>query len=153
MSKIHLIHLVTYVDSQSAGVDSERDFEIGEKENQVGNSSTLKHATKGDIALITCKGGKKFKYVTLGDVILNEDERCNAWHQEGGKVWKYNFNIDKKLTTAITRSKVIEKFIRCECKNNDKINRFFHPRYTNVGYSDISNKLLKKCMDKENGFF
>ena len=138
------IHLVTYVDQQSASVDSLRDFEIGENTRQVGNSSTLKFAKKGDVALITCKGGKQFKFVRLGNGIPDDDPRCHAWEQEGGKLWKYNFEIDENLTDNISRSNLIESFIRQECEERGKINRLFHPCYVNVGYSEIYERLLTR---------
>jgi len=139
-----MIHLVNYVDQQSANIDSLRDFDIGETTRQVGNSSTLKFADRGDVALITCKGGKKFKFVRLGNRIPDADPRCHAWEREGGKLWKYNFEIDENLTNTIDRSKLMERFIRQECQERGKINRIFHPCYVNVGYSEIYEILLTR---------
>ena len=139
MSKIHL---VTYVDDKSANYDSERDFEIGEIEKQVGNSSTLKYAQNGDVVLISCRQGKRFKFVRIGNKIPNFDIRSDVWKNHGGGVWKYNFEIEMNLTDVINRSDVIQKFIRKECKLEGKINQVFNIHYVNVDYNNIYNKLL-----------
>lgn len=138
--------LVTYVNEQSANMDSERDFYIGDDKNQVGNSSTLKDAQVNDIVLIAFKGGKEFIFARLGKEIPPEDIRCTAWENEGGQLWKYNFEIAEKMTPIIKRTKIIEKFIREECFNAKKINRLFHPNYFNVDYTEIYEKLLTKLL-------
>jgi hypothetical protein len=141
------IHLVAYVDKMSSECDSERDFYIGKNQKQVGNSSTLKKSLKGDIALVTyVKSGIRYiEYYKLGDPIENSDERCNAWKNEGGNLWKYNFNIESSLTdgNVIEISNKVKKIFRDECKKNNKHYQPFNIRYANVNYSCIYETVLE----------
>lgn len=148
------IHLVTYVDKMSAGYDSRRDFYIGRREKQVGNSSTLKNAVRGDIALVTFieSGNRYIEYYKLGDPIENSDERCNAWKNEGGNLWKYNFNIESSLTgeNVIEISDDVKQMLREECKQKNKVYQPFNIRFVNVNYSGIYETLLEIITDKRN---
>ena len=141
------IHLVTYVDKMSAEYDSQRDFYIGKIQKQVGNSSTLEKANKGDIALVTyVKSGNRYiEYYKLGDPIENSDERCNAWKNEGGNLWKYNFNIESSLTdgNVVEISNNVKQILRRECKQKNKVYQPFNIRFVNVNYSDIYETLLE----------
>lgn len=76
--------VVTYTSEFSINCDPLHDMLLGSTHSTVGNNSSLRTASAGDLVIITA--GSSAQIVQLSERLI-----CTLWQDAGGCLWEHNF--------------------------------------------------------------
>ena len=84
---------VTYTDPYSAGKKSMRDLQISFNQRIfAAGSKRLATFKRGDYVIICATEGS-IRKCFVAQIVEKMEEAFTNWHEEGGRVWDYNFTI------------------------------------------------------------
>ena len=140
------IRCITYQNAFSAENSAYRDLIIGSEHNVVGYNSKIFGSSKpGDLVIINAVRDR-IKYAIIG-MLQTKLDSCNAWINEGGRNWLYNFTYIP-LTSIFQYDTETKEEIMQFCEQRSlKWKNIFHSRFCSNKLEAAVDLLIEKFVD------